>query len=546
MNWAKPLTLSRERAVLVVSHPSGYSFQREITPLPFIIGRSPDCHLALRDSRISRTHARIFLENGEYFIEDAGSRHGLQVNGRRIQRQRLAPGDRIEFGIPDAYVLTFQPGGANLNSLLTRLAMTSPASEAAAGGLTRLRSFLEIARALESSFSIDDVLAAVVDAAVAVTRCERGALLLQEGGELRVRIARAASGISMDPEEIEIPRDRIQSALRGRRELLRVPLEPDLAALCLPLVKLRSGDSLETQALLFERETLGVLYLDSSRAADLSGANRELLESLALEASTILENARLLDEQREKQRLEEELRIARQIQHGLLPRSMPREGWLHAAGSSVPSSHVGGDYFDLFRSGDEAWSVILADVSGKGVSAALLAALLQGAFVLAGETELSPDRLLRQLNRFLFERTGGEKYATVFAGLITQAGDLHWVNAGHCAPLLLRASGNLNTLAPTAPPAGLFEDTAFPLSQTRLNHGDKLVIYSDGFPDTSNPSGALFGLRRFRELVLEHAEENCETLVARILEAVDAYAAGAEQGDDRTILVLEFHSPDEA
>lgn len=544
MNWAKSLTFSRDRAVLLVSHATGYSFHREIMPLPFVIGRSPDCHLALRDSRISRTHARILLENGEYFIEDTGSRHGLQVNGRKVLRHKLIPGDRIEFGIPDAYVLTFQPGGANLNSLLTRLATTSPTSEVA-GGLTRLRSFLEIARALESSFSIDDVLAAVVDAAVAVTGCERGALLLQERAELRVRIARAAPGISMDPEEIEIPLSRIQSALRGRRELLRVPLEPDLAALCLPLVKLRSGESMETQALLFERETLGVLYLDSSHTADLSGANRELLESLALEASTILENARLLDEQREKQRLEEELRIARQIQHGLLPRSMPREGWLRAAGSSVPSSHVGGDYFDLFRSGDDAWSVILADVSGKGVSAALLAALLQGAFVLAGETELLPDRLVKQLNRFLLERTGGEKYATVFAGVITRAGSLHWVNAGHCAPMLIRASGGVETLAPTAPPAGLFEETQYPLSQIRLHSGDKLVMFSDGFPDTANPAGALFGLRRFRELVLQHAGEGCETMAARIVEAVDAYAAGAEQGDDRTILVLEFHLPDE-
>lgn len=530
----------RQPAVLVVSHPSGHSFQRNVTPFPFLIGRSPDCHLVLRDSRISRSHARILLENGEHIIEDSGSRHGVVVNGRLVRRHKLAPGDRIEFGIPDSYVLTFQPAGTNLRSLLAALPAAKTQEEDTAD-LARLRSFLEIARVLEGAFSTDDVLAAVVDAAIAVTRAQTGVLLLDQGGELKVRLARTAAGASLDPSEIQVPLPRIRDALKNRRELLGIVLDPESGAVSVPLVRLRSGGAAETQALSFERETVGAIHLESARPADLSGANRDLLGSLALEASTILENARLLEEQREKQRLEDELQIARRIQQDLLPRSLPREGWLVAAGTSVPSSHVGGDYFDLRRSGD-SWNLIVADVSGKGVSAALLAALLQGAFVLAGDAGMPPHRLLTLLNRFLFDRTEGEKYATVFAAAIHRSGQLQWVNAGHCAPLLLRASGAVESLRPTATPAGLLEEAAFPLSEGQLAPGDKLVIFSDGFPEAQNPAGELYGNERLRHLIAQSANLKCEALVSRVVEEIDEFASGADPADDRTILAIEYQA----
>jgi serine phosphatase RsbU (regulator of sigma subunit) len=531
----------RQPAVLVVSHPTGHSFQRNVSPFPFLIGRSPDCHLVLRDSRISRSHARILLENGEHVIEDSGSRHGVLVNGRKVRRHRLIPGDRIEFGIPDSYVLTFQPAGANLRSLLAALP-AAKAKEEDTADLSRLRSFLEIARVLEGAFSTDDVLAAVVDAAIAVTRCQKGVLLLEHGGELGARLARTAAGASLDPSEIQIPLPQIREALKGRRELLGMVHDPESGAVCVPLVRLRPGGAAETQALSFERETVGAIYLDSLSAADLSGSDRDLLGSLALEASTILENARLLEEQREKQRLEDELQIARGIQRDLLPRRLPREGWLVAAGTSIPSSHVGGDYFDLRRSGDEVWSLIVADVAGKGVSAALLAAVLQGAFVLAGDADMPPHRLLALLNRFLYDRTEGEKYATIFAAAIHRCGELQWVNAGHCAPLLLRASGAGESLRPTATPAGLLEDAGYPLSKARLASGDKLVIYSDGFPEARNPAGELYGDERLRRFIAQCANLGCEALVSRVVEEIDDFASGADPADDRTILAVEYQA----
>jgi serine phosphatase RsbU (regulator of sigma subunit) len=129
-------------------------------------------------------------------------------------------------------------------------------------------------------------------------------------------------------------------------------------------------------------ETVGLLYMDSrTGAADLSGGNRELLQTLALEASTIIENARLLEQERGKIRLEKELSVAREIQSSLLPKRLPVDGWFRAAGSSIPSHQVGGDSFDIRQFHPDAWSVLVIDISGKGVSSALLASLLQGAFV---------------------------------------------------------------------------------------------------------------------------------------------------------------------
>src|SRR5262249_13769216 len=150
----------------------------------------------------------------------------------------------------------------------------------------------------------------------------------------------------------------------------------------------------------------------------------ELLETLAIEASTILENARLLEEERAKIRLDDELRIAREIQRGLQPVSLPSTGWFRAAGSSRASTEVGGDYFDVHVISNDVWMAVLADVSGKGVSSALLASLLQGTFLMASGDPADIEPSMARLNEFLLERTKGEKYATVFFCILESSGRL--------------------------------------------------------------------------------------------------------------------------
>src|SRR4051794_18251751 len=503
-----PATLPGVRAAsIVVSTPSGTRTRVPIQPVPFNIGRQSDNHLVLRDNRASRNHARIFVENGEYWIEDLRSSHGTYVNGGRVTRQKLTASDRVEFGFPDSYTLLFTFDDDELNRILDQFSASTRAtgSPGASGNLQKLRALVEVARALQNSLSTEDVLAAVVEAALAITGFERGYLLLNEHGRLVVSVARDRHSGSLPKDSLEVPTEALHDALLHRRELLSMTFDPQSSELsnrtlhgqdlrsivCIPLVRVRSGTTEETCLITSRNDTVGVIYLDASyTAVDLSSGNSELLQTLALEASTILENARLLEEERARRRLEEELNLAREIQSSLLPRKLPSVGWFHAVGSSLPSHAVGGDCFDVRQVSPDVWAAVVIDVSGKGVSSALLAALLQGSFLTAsGDLAAQMSRL----NSFLYERTEGEKYATVFCCLLARDGTLTWVNAGHVTPFVVRSDGELTALGTTGMPLGLLDTAEFGLERMHLQPGDKIFAYSDGLTEAEDVNGVFFG-----------------------------------------------------
>jgi serine phosphatase RsbU (regulator of sigma subunit) len=548
--------MSAPAAAIVVVDPSGHRTRVELRPLPFRIGRQPDNECIIRDTRASRVHARILFEHGHYTLEDLGSLHGTFVNGTRVERHALCSGDRIEIGALDSYQLHFALEGAPLARLVEQFEKPG-AAPGVGGNLARLRSILELARTLQGSFSVHDVLNALVDTALAVTGAERGFLLLRRGEDLDMRVARNRQGQTLDEADLRVPRQVIRRALDSRRDLFAMDFDPhgDAAAggghsvadlelrsvVCVPLMRIRTGQSDETRVLSSAEETLGALYMDSrAGAADLAGGNRELIQTLAIEASTILENARLLDEERGKRQIEEELRLARVIQQDLLPRHLPSSGWLRAAGASVASREVGGDYFDVIPVHAGCWSIVVADVSGKGVGSALLASLLQGALLSATDRPEDLAVILERLNAFLNARTAGEKYATLFLALIDRAGRLAYVNAAHCPPLLVRAAGGHQWLDATGTPAGLLEGARFGLETRALAAGDKLVLYTDGVTEAQNASGAFFGRRRLRDTVLAFAAQSCGAVHEAVLGAVSAFASGTPQADDVTLLVVEY------
>ena len=531
MKAAPTAAEARPSAVLWVRSPSGDRTEVPLDPLPFLIGRLADNHLSLRDNRISRRHARILAEGGAYVIEDLNSRHGLYVNGVRVTRQTLRHGDRISFGFPDSYELTFElaPGGPA--SLLAH-------SEAAGGRLGRLRAMLEVARALQASLSTDDVLAAVVEAALAVTGCERGFLLLARGDRLEVRVARSRTGPVGDAVPA-LPLERLQRAMRERAELFWIQPEAVGGALAIPLVRVRTGGDQHTGVVSASEDTIGLLYMELPEGKELQADSRELLATLALEASTVLENARLLEEQWVRQRMEEELRIARRIQESLLPRELPCSPWLCAAGGSIPSRQVGGDYYELRAIAPDCYAVAMADVSGKGVGAALLAALLQGMFVAAPHARLPMEEMLARVNRFLIERTGGEQYATVFYGLLEESGRLRFVNAGH-PPLLRLGRAGLERWMAKALPLGMLGEASYAVEEAWLEHGDRLVLYTDGLTEARNAQGEFFGLDRLERVVREHGDAGAQELYRALLSSVQEFAERGEQPDDIALLVLEY------
>jgi serine phosphatase RsbU (regulator of sigma subunit)/pSer/pThr/pTyr-binding forkhead associated (FHA) protein len=548
-------------ASLVVVDPSGHRKRVPVDPIPFLIGRQPENHLILRDSRVSRSHARIVVENGGYVLEDTGSRHGTFVNGKRVKRKALVNTDRVEFGAQDSYQLLFALDGVELKRLMEQVGggETALAPAGVGSNLGKLRAILDLARTLQSSFSIDEVLASVVDTALTITGAERGFLLLRggAGAALETRVARNKRGQNLRETDLRVPREVIRRALENRRELLSMNFEPlgaeetrpensiaDLelrSVTCVPLVRIRAGQGDATTVLVTGNETVGVLYMDSRlKVADLAGGNRELLQTLAIEASTVLENARLLQEEQGKHQMEEELRLARTIQQSLLPGHLPGEGWLRASGSSLASHEVGGDYYDVMRVSAHCWTAVVADVSGKGVASALLASLLQGALITATEHPEAMGHRMDRLNRFLLDRTGGEKYATVFYCLVHEDGRMYYVNAAHCPPMVVRANGERLELEASGMPVGLLETAEFAVVEQRLAAGDKIVIYSDGVTEAQNLEKGFFGKRRLREVVEAHAGDSSGAIHDAIQEAVAAFTEGAAQSDDITLVVLEF------
>ncbi|MBL8177937.1 MAG: SpoIIE family protein phosphatase [Bryobacterales bacterium] len=543
-------------AALLVINPSGNRTRAAITRLPFEIGRQAGNDLVLRDNRASRHHARISESNGEFFIEDLQSRHGVLVNGARIDgRQRLADGDAIEFGVQDSYRLVFTLEEAAIQKLMEQMSTTAVRS-GAPSNLSKLRALVEVARTVQNSLSTEAVLSAVVDAALTVTGSQRGFLFLLQGEELQVSVARDDRGMTVPLSELHVPTRLILRALRDRRDPLSVRLDslsaeddPDVStaqlalnsAVCVPLVRVRTGSSEETLVMSAKADTLGVIFLESRLGkTDLTIGDRELLQTLAIEASTILENARLLEQERLRQKMEEELKIAREIQQNLMPRKLPSTGWFRAAASSIPSHQVGGDYCDVSELEPGVWGFVVADVSGKGVSSALLASLLQGAFLAGGYADMRIDQLMAHVNQFLVERTEGEKYATLFCGVLTEDGRLRWSNAGHCPPMLIRVDGDIHKLEATGLPIGMLPGAEFEVRHTQLQPGDKLLVYTDGVSEAQNRAGQFFETHRMEALLRANAAQSCEQLIQTLIRAVESFTEDVPQGDDITAVLMQY------
>ena len=547
--------------ILLVEAHAGECTQVPVARAPFVIGRLSDCDLRLSDRRVSRRHARIRLDRESWFIEDMGSRHGLTVNGERVQSRRLVVGDRIGFGIEDSYHLTVCDAGSPQGPLLSKVSELSQQT-GRTGPLGRLAAVLDIARSMEVSEGVDPVFEAVVEAALKIAGADRAFLLLRDNaGRLQVKVARDSSGGRTEPGELGIPHSVISDALDRRRGLFSMPVgkfadtgEPDPdttasgplpgSALCVPILRIRISGSSETSVISPRRDTLGVLYMDTRRrGARMADGNQALLQALAIEISTVLENARLIEEEREKRRLEHEIQMARGIQRALLPTALPAEGWLVAKGHCESSSQLGGDYYDLMQVAPGKWAAVVADVSGKGIAASILASVLQGAFFLGSGMEVPLSRTLGRINRYLCERSVRTRFATVFVLVIDEGGYVRWSNAGHCPAIVVRTSGRLDRLEPNSRPVGLFPDAEFAEDACRLMSGDKLVIYTDGVTDLRSPEGEVFGEARLREAVTAAASLSAVRMLDALLERVREHAGSTPRQDDLTLLALGYERP---
>jgi len=538
---------------LIVREASGNQREIELTHTPFTLGRQGDNDLVLLDGRISRHHARIVQDEQGYLIEDMGSRHGTYVNGERAESCRLKSGDQINLGVADSYALSFAVAPAVLPRLLEKL---EKAVEGPAPQLHHLGLLLQMAQMLHRAPALEEVLTALVDSALQLADAERGLLFLRDAkGGLNLRLARGRGGIYLGSEVTDYSRRVLERvAHSGQEEVIveeemtgRTAQETGIVRsgvrgiVAVPLQKLPmteiGGETVHRTV----PELLGVLYLDTrSHATAVTGLDRQVLQTLAVEGATVIENARLFRLAREQERIQHELSVARTIQQGLLPRQLPQGEYFQLCAITMPTEAVGGDYYDAVELPEDRYGFAVADVSGKGLPAALLAASLQGAFaaVAAGDPDL--DALFQRVNDFLCERTPMEMFATIFYGVLNCQGKLTFVNAGHVAPLVVRTNGVVSRLDSSNFPVGFFPRSSFALDSVQLQFGDLVVVCSDGMTEAPNAEGELFGETRLRNFLETCAGQAVDEVCRRIVTEVHSFVGAASQADDLTLTVVRF------
>jgi phosphoserine phosphatase RsbU/P len=544
---------------LVVVDPNGTRRDVALSVFPFRIGRQAGNELTLRDSRVSRQQAQITDVNGTMVLEDMGSSHGTFVNGEKIVRHELKVSDQIDFGVPDSYRVIFVGEGATIEELVERIEAPAP-SQAGPRELHHLGVLLDVARTLSSGVALEDILTTVVDAAIAVTRTERGVLLLTNpGGKLETAVARNAQRGTLRPEEMQISQGVLKRVSSSRRELIVGDTVADAAAagrmnqgesiarldlhtvVAIPIDKMAVIEAVDATVAARQSELLGILYLDSrAPSSTFSALDREVVRTLAHEAATLIENARLFAAARVKARLDHEIEIASKIQQGLLPKSLPNLPHVAMTGSTLACYSVGGDCFDVIELDGERHGFFVGDISGKGISAALLATLLQGIFFTTASMDLPLTGIFSRVNRYLCDRSGGDRYATVFYGVLDKAGTFEYVNAGHVPPLIRRGSGVIDRLDLASFPVGMFPEAEYESASVKLEKDDFLVIYTDGVSEAANVQAEMFEEERLRGLIENFKGQTVEELAETIREGVKAFTEGAAQSDDVTILVIQY------
>jgi sigma-B regulation protein RsbU (phosphoserine phosphatase) len=286
------------------------------------------------------------------------------------------------------------------------------------------------------------------------------------------------------------------------------------------------------------------LYLEArSPAAAVTGLDRQVLQTIAVEGATVIENARLFRGAREQERTQHDMRLARNIQQGLLPRQFPQSDFFQLYAVTMPTDAVGGDYYDVLPLADGRCGFALADVSGKGLPAALMAASLQGAFGGIASSAPALTDLFAHVNNYLCERTPAEMFATILYGVLDPQGLFVFVNAGHIPPLIVRAEGGIERPDSSNFPLGLFPQISFQVDCVQLQPGDLIVTTSDGVTEARDPMGGLFGDARLHSVL-----ETCHGLppdevCQRILASVQEYAGAAPQSDDLTVTVVRYGAP---
>lgn len=534
-----------------------------LTRLRTTIGRSARSDLCIPDAFASRLHAEVRQEGDGFWLQDLGSANGTRYNGTPVKMPvPLSSGGEIQIGetsiiFDDERLREIESGATLIADVSTdaldpskTIALTNrknTTTEILKGEFSSRTDLLtlisKVGVALLSAKGLDETLDQVASLVFEAVPAERCIIMLRDekaDSEMKVMVARMR-GSEQPLQEVRISRTVMDEVLRNGKSVLTADAQhdPRFASQTIALQGIRSV--LAVPLSVDERDVFGLIYADSpTYETTFSEEHLNILTTLASVASIRVENAALLDERFERQRMEHELELATEIQQRFQPSAPPQIDGYQFQGISFSCYEIGGDYYDFVPRHDGRMLIALGDVSGKGTAAALLMSSLHAAIHAQVSAKSSLDETINSVNQYLAENTPANRFVTLFAAeLDPRSGVLQYINAGHNPPLIGRADGSIAQLSSGGFPLGIMPSAEFEVGETKLEPGESLVVYSDGVSEANNIRNEEFGLERLSEVVRKNLAASAAGMRDKVESALSAFTQTAPANDDITLVIVK-------
>ncbi|HEY3454883.1 MAG TPA: SpoIIE family protein phosphatase [Bryobacteraceae bacterium] len=535
----------RASSELIIDSPGSPSIRIPLETDRYTIGRSSTNDLPFpNDQSLSREHLTFERTPEGWTIRDLASRNGTQVNGTRLfDAVPLAHGDRISAG---HLSIRYDTQGEFKDAKLHEVQFVDqPTGEAVPAGTVtadlhsalqmslQLGALVRAGRELAGHCPLDELFPLILNLTVDAVKASRGAVItIEAGGEVKTRAIRG-EGLRISTAV----RDRV---IEQRKSLLVPDTSVDLDFAARQSILAQEIRSFMAVPLQTDEQVIGFIYLDSPRLLlEFTVKELNLVTVMANIAAIRIEHARLIEAEKARLLLAGELERAAEIQRRLLPAKPPDIAGLDLAGYNAPCRTVGGDYYDFLPYPDGRIALLIGDVSGKGMGAALLMSSLQARSRVVFETPGDLSAQVSHLNRITAANCPGNCFITFCAVVLDpKSGELRYCNAGHNSPLLLHASGEFESLESTGLVLGLFPNASFEQKACRLAPDDVLLLFSDGVTEACRPDiDEEFGEERLVGLVRDQQGQSASAILDAIKSEITSFTGGAAAADDVTLVV---------
>jgi phosphoserine phosphatase RsbU/P len=536
----------------------------EVVPLSRLrttIGRSARSDVCIPDAFASRLHAEVRKEGDSYWLQDLGSANGTRYNGSPVKTSvPLSSGGEIQIGETSIVFDDQKPVEMSASMLISdgtealdpsktisfqhRKIPTTELLKGQFSSRTELLGLIsKVGVALLASSGLDETLNQVASLVFEAVPAERCVIMLrddEDGGNMKIKVARIR-GKEETIEEVRISRSVMDEVLKNGKSVLTADAQhdPRFASQTMALSGIRSV--LAVPLSVDERNIFGLIYADSpTYEATFSEEHLNILTTLASVGSIRVENATLLEERLERERMEHELELATEIQQRFQPSGPPLVPGYEFQGISFSCYEIGGDYYDFIERRDGRMLIALGDVSGKGTAAALLMSSLHAAIHAQISANSSLERTVSSVNQYLAENTPTNRFVTLFvAELDPVTGKFAYINAGHNPPLIGRLDGSIEQLSSGGFPLGIIPTAEFEQGEVELKPGESIVIYSDGVSEANNLNGDEFGLDRLANVIKSNLTASAAGLRDRVESALSSFTKTAPANDDITLVIVK-------